>query len=324
METGLAKKIISELGSKDISEKITFHVMGEPTMHPDFFEILEHAEKENVKVGLTTNGSKLGGKIGRRLADYNLYQIDISLQTPDRQSFTLRKAGSLSFDDYVNGILDFFASYHMKHNQTIFKFRFLNTRFPPKGIENKKGPIRVISSTKELCDTFNRWAGSIYDIIGIEPEKKEYAAKKINRLVSYKWNVVEVYPNVFFETYVLNEWGHAFDDHNIRDALAGYCFGMRDHFAILYNGDLTLCCIDFEGHTAMGNLNNSSLEEILSSDRLGKIIKGFKIFRLVHPYCKKCLGSKTLASQLFKPIASVVGLKLLKPFFYSRTSIFKD
>src|SRR5512139_2205741 len=95
METGLAKRIIDEIGEYGLTEKITFHVMGEPTLHPDFFDILSHAHEKGVKVGLTTNGGGLGGEVGARLIDHNLHQINISLQTPDDRSFTLRKASAL-------------------------------------------------------------------------------------------------------------------------------------------------------------------------------------------------------------------------------------
>ena len=111
--------------------------MGEPTYHPDFFEILEHTQMEKVAVGLTTNGSTLGGKTGKGLLEYNLHQLDISLQTPNKKSFELRNAGSLSFDAYLDGILNFFSSYKKRWGDTIFKFRFLNTRFPIITMNNK-------------------------------------------------------------------------------------------------------------------------------------------------------------------------------------------
>ncbi|MBI5203327.1 MAG: radical SAM protein [Nitrospirae bacterium] len=323
METDLAKRIITEIKENGISEKITFHVMGEPTLHRDFFEILSHARDIGMKVGLTTNGGGLGGKTGKQLLDYDLHQIDISLQTPDKRSFALRKAGKLDFDTYLNGIFDFFSSYITKHPDTIFKFRFLNTRFPRKGLEKRKGPIKVISTTAELQDTFRYWAGRIYDILGLEHEKREKAMANIGKLSAYKWNVAEIYPNIFFETYVLEDWGHAFEDGSIKDAWAGYCFGMRDHFSILYNGDVALCCIDFNGRTAIGNLHNSSLKDILSSDELGRIIEGFRKYRVIHPYCKKCLGSKSAASWLLKPVVSIMALKMLKPFFYKQIKLYK-
>jgi MoaA/NifB/PqqE/SkfB family radical SAM enzyme len=323
METDLAKRIISELKSKEVCEKITFHVMGEPTMHRDFFEILEYAAETGMNVGLTTNGRRLGGNTGRRLIDYDLSQVDISLQTPDAESFKLRKAGSLSFEDYLDGILEFFAAYQKRHNDTIFKFRFLNTRFRKKSLEERVGPLKVISSTSELRKTFRFWTDRIYRMMGVDGQMKDKAMDQIGKLVSYKWNVVEIYPKVFFETYVLDDWGHAFEDGKVRDAWGGYCFGMRDHFSILYNGDVTLCCIDFDGHTAIGNLYNQSLEDILSSDKLGKIMKGFKRYRLVDPYCKRCLGSSTFSSWLLKPVAGVAGLKVLKPFFHHHTRIYE-
>ena len=321
MEKDLAKRIITEMGRRQICEKVTFHVMGEPTLHPDLFEILDHAVARGVNVGLTTNGRNLGGEIGRRLQEYNLWQVDVSVQTPDAGSFRLRNAGKLTFDEYVSGVLRFFSEYMSRGHDSTFKFRFLNTCFRKKGLEEKKGEVRVISTTKQLRDTFKLWGSKIYDITGVEGERRERALKKIGKLTSYRWNVVEVYPKVFFETYVLIDWGHAFDGAEIRDAWAGYCFGMRDHFAILYNGDVTLCCIDYDGRTAVGNLKEQSLEAILSSDRVGEIVRGFKHFRLVHPYCRKCLGSRSFVSWLTKPVMSIAALKLLKPFFYTHTSI---
>ncbi len=321
METDLAKRVIDEIGKNGIAEKITFHVMGEPTLHPDFFAILTHAQTK-VNMGLTTNGGGLGGDTGKRLLDYGLYQVDISLQTPDADSFALRKAKALTFESYLEGILAFFRDYHAKWPNTIFKLRFLNTRFPKKEIESKKGPVRVINSTEELRRTFRYWSGRIYDVLGVEGEKRRMAMRRIGSLSAVKWNVVEVYPNVFFETYVLEGWGHAFDDKKAREAWAGYCFGMKDHFSILSNGDLILCCVDFEGKTKIGNLHTASLLEILSSEELGKIINGFEHFKLVHPHCRQCLGSTSFASWVFKPILSIAALKVLKPFFYKRTRLY--
>jgi MoaA/NifB/PqqE/SkfB family radical SAM enzyme len=320
MDTDLARKIITEIGENGICDKITFHVMGEPTLHRDFFKILDHAQKVGVPVGLTTNGAGLGGSAGKRLLDYDLHQIDISLQTPDEKSFGLRKAGKMTYENYVHGILDFFSSYQARGRETIMKFRFLNTRFPKKRMEKKIGPVRVIPSTEALRSTFSDWAGKIYDIVGADRKDREKGTKHINGLVSYKWNVIEIYPRVFFETYVLDDWGAAFDDEKIHDAWAGYCFGMRDHFSILYNGDVVLCCRDFNGNTAIGNLHESSMEEVLSSDILGEILDGFKKYRVVHPYCKRCLGSPSVMSWMFKPAASVLAMKTLKPFFYNKVS----
>jgi MoaA/NifB/PqqE/SkfB family radical SAM enzyme len=324
MDTALAKRAITELKEGDVCEKVTFHVMGEPTLHKDLEEILLHAASVGMNVGLTTNGAGLGGRAGEMLLRHRLHQVDVSLQTPDEESFKLRGKGARGFEEYLEGVLSFFKSYykaHMAEGGGKFKFRFLNTALGNRSLERRTGPIRVISSTRELRETSRYWAGRVYEMLGVEPGARAEAYKRIGKLSALGWNVVEVYPGVFFETYVLKDWGHAFNGNGVREAWAGYCFGMRDHCSILYNGDVTLCCLDYEGRTAVGNLNDSTLREILSSDIVGEIVKGFRRYRLVHPYCKRCLGSRSLVAWLLKPVLSVLVLKTLKPLFYRNTSL---
>ena len=189
-------------------------------------------------------------------------------------------------------------------------------------MEEKVGPIRVISTTEELRKVLRYWCKKIYQAMDLNKADLDKALKRINKLISIQWNVVEVIPNVFFETYVLGDWGHAFYDQPVRKAWGGYCFGMRDHFAVLHNGDVTLCCVDFEGRTAFGNLHHESLKEVLCKEELGKIMEGFRQFRLVHPFCKYCLGGKNIFSWLTKPITTIFSLYALKPYFYHRTRLF--
>ncbi len=323
MDPNLAKRALDEIKEHGLAEKVTFHVMGEPTLYKHFWDVMDHARDIGMPVGLTTNAGGLGGPVGERLLDYDLYQLDASLQTPDEASFTLRKAGKLEFQDYLDGILGFFTRYRPLHPDTIFKFRFLNTIFPPKSLEKRHGPIRVMSSSRELRETFGFWIAKLYDMLGMDQASRDQAVKRLKSLKAWKWNVVEVLPKTFFETYILADWGHAFDkDVRVRDAWAGDCFGMRDHFAVLWNGDVVLCCIDFDGNTAVANLEGSSLEAILSSDDMGTIMRGFKRMRPTVPYCRRCLGSTSFFSWLTKPVVHVAGLKLLKPYFYKTTKLF--
>ncbi len=324
IDVDLAKGIIDTVKKNELAEKITFHVMGEPSLHPKFFDILDYAGTKNLNVGLTTNGTGLIGKAGKRLVDYDLHQIDVSLQTPDEKSFKLRKAGKISFDDYVEGILGFLSDYNIREKKTIFKLRFLNTRFCGSDMHQKMDSQDINSTNQALQETFRRWAGRIYDVLGVNGTERERALDEIGKLASYRWNVVQVHDNIFFETYILKTWEDSSRNSEIRDAWSGYCFGMRDHFAILCNGDVVLCCMDFNGKTSIGNLNEQSLEEILSTPELKDIIEGFKKYKIVHPYCKKCLGSKTFYGWLLKPFGYTLSQNVLKPFFYRQSSIWKQ
>ncbi len=322
MNLDLAKRLISEIAANHLCDKITFHVMGEPTLHPSFFEILEHAAKEKQKVGLTTNGATLGGDIGKKLIDYELHQVDVSLQTPDEISFALRRAGSLTFKQYLDNIMAFFLKYNTRYPKSVFKFRIMNTIHKETNMDNQIDKISVVNSTPKLRDIVKSYTIMIYKLCDVPITNTRIFERKVNSLVNYKWNVIEVMPNVFLETYLLSGWGNAYEK-DITLSKYGYCYGMQDHFGILYNGDVVLCCMDYDGRTAFGNITNESLETVLLSAQLKKIVDGFKRYRLVHPYCQRCQGSHSAFSGILKPIASVLALKVFKPFFYKHTKLFE-
>lgn len=89
------------------------------------------------------------------------------------------------------------------------------------------------------------------------------------------------------------EWGEHFDwpDLNApeRDACAdAFCYGLRDQIGVLVDGSVVPCCLDAEGIINLGNLHESSLDEILSSPRATAIYDGFTRRRAVEELCRKC------------------------------------
>jgi MoaA/NifB/PqqE/SkfB family radical SAM enzyme len=320
MDERLAKSALDQIAQLDLAEKVTLHVMGEPMLHPKFFDIVDHAHSLGIKIGLTTNGGLLKPDVIEALATRDLYQIDISLQTPDAVSFGKTRGTRMDFDKYKEGLFGLLAACHARPNPPIFKIRVMTTRFAAKLRENLGIP-GFMASSKDLRETVLEWAQLVYERLGREFDP-ELVAKKLSKIKIYAWNVIEIAPNVFFETYVLTDWGNAFSEDKIIPADHGYCFGMRDHFAILHSGEVTLCCIDYEGKTAIGNLNESKLVDILSSAELGKIVRGFHKGRLEHEYCKQCLGSNSILSSWVKPALSILGLKVLKPFFYRKYRLY--
>ncbi len=105
MDPELAKSALDQISELQCARKVTFHVMGEPLMHPRFLEIVDHAHKRNLKVGLTTNGALLKPDMIREIASRDLHQIDISLQTPDAESFYATRGKAIDFNVYRHRIL---------------------------------------------------------------------------------------------------------------------------------------------------------------------------------------------------------------------------
>lgn len=320
MDVDLAYSALDQISDLDLAEKVTFHVMGEPLLHPKFLEILDHAQSVELPVGLTTNGALLRPGTIRAIAERDLHQVDISLQNPDRESFRLTRGTRMDFDTYQNGLLDLLAACASRPSPPIFKIRIMTTRFARK-LREKLDIPNFIGSSQALRSTVLAWSELIYQRLGLNTAS---LSEKVKKVGIHGWNVIEITPGIFIETYVLTDWANAFSEEAIVEAGYGYCFGMRDHFAILHSGDVTLCCIDYDGNTAIGNLHEATLLQVLQSPELEKIMKGFRRTKLVHPYCRQCLGTSSRLGSWVKPIMAVAGLKILKPFFYRQYKLYDE
>ena len=68
----------------------------------------------------------------------------------------------------------------------------------------------------------------------------------------------------------------------------GTCYGGKSHIAILVDGTISICCLDSEGVSNLGNIFNSTLDDILSSEKYKPSIKGFQNNKAYLDICKHC------------------------------------
>ena len=77
------KKILSKI--KDYTNYIYLHVKGEPLLHPNIIQMIKLADKYNIKVNLTTNGT-LFNKYAKELGSCkNLNKINFSLHSENKK-----------------------------------------------------------------------------------------------------------------------------------------------------------------------------------------------------------------------------------------------
>lgn len=69
----------------------------------------------------------------------------------------------------------------------------------------------------------------------------------------------------------------------------GYCYGLKDHIAILVDGTVVPCCLDHKGQIVLGNILQENLSNILEKKRTKSIIEGFQNRIAVEELCKKCM-----------------------------------
>ena len=72
--------------------------------------------------------------------------------------------------------------------------------------------------------------------------------------------------------------------------LKGYCKIILAGPLVLSNGEVSICCQDAEGNVTVGNLNNSSLMQILLSKKYQDVYNGFKNNGIILNHCQKCKG----------------------------------
>lgn len=87
------------------------------------------------------------------------------------------------------------------------------------------------------------------------------------------------------------EYGERFEwpDRTKKDLGAEvFCYGLKDHFAVLCDGRVIPCCLDREGEITLGNLFEQTAEEILESKRAVAIREGFQKRQATEELCRKC------------------------------------
>lgn len=105
-----------------------------------------------------------------------------------------------------------------------------------------------------------------------------YIKEKLNEIVEY-----QKYPNVRIDEEDEFNWPSL--DSPINDN-PFYCHGGKTHLAILTNGDVVMCCLDYLGHTKLGNIYQNSLSEIINQEPYTKTINNYR-----KPYfalCQRC------------------------------------
>lgn len=91
--------------------------------------------------------------------------------------------------------------------------------------------------------------------------------------------------NIFISIEEEFEWP---DMEKEKRNVAGYCYGLKDHIAILVDGTVIPCCLDHKGNINLGNIFNSTMQNILNNARVGKMLEGFKSRVIVEELCKRC------------------------------------
>ena len=66
------------------------------------------------------------------------------------------------------------------------------------------------------------------------------------------------------------------------------CLGAKKQIAILIDGSVVSCCLDYNGNTKIGNIFEEPFDTILNSQLFKNVVRGFCDKKPYFEICKKC------------------------------------
>ena len=305
MDFSLYERIIQEVIEKNIIAKsIALHVIGEPLVCPDTYRAAKLARKNGIDVNITTNGALLTRENIAEIIDANPSIVIISLNTTEPDEHICRNT-ILDFKTYYDRVLNGIAEIRRESNIPVY-VSMMNMFF--KNLFDIDFPVRMEYEGKRYRRNL---AKLIYDIK--TRLNQSCSMKKIERSLKHMpmhyQRLLQIDDQISIQIQLFADWGNAFTTRKVYPSRFGYCTYALKCIAILNDGTVTLCVVDFDGHTALGNVNEQPLYDILTSERTRSYIAGFNKFKVVHPYCQRCLGSTSRWKLAVKGILSVLFFK---------------
>jgi radical SAM protein with 4Fe4S-binding SPASM domain len=231
------------------TNEIVCHVMGDPLVLSNIGDYLDIIKKYNMKAMLTTSGFYMQKHIPKVLLHPCVRQLNISLNSFNKNS------PKITLEEYLNPILELCNAKIEHYNEPFLNLRLWN-------MDND-------NSEAEFNDLI---LASLEQFFGIKIKKN--SDKKGFRLAS---KIILHFDDYFQWPSLSNQ---IYGD--------GYCGGLSSHIAILNDGIVVPCCLDYEGVINLGDLKNEKLKDILESQKSKSIRDGFKNKIATEELCQKC------------------------------------
>jgi MoaA/NifB/PqqE/SkfB family radical SAM enzyme len=302
MDQGKAKQIIDQLSEdKALDRYLLFNILGEPLMYSGLFDLIKHAKSKGLKTKLVTNGSLLTQRNIDALIDSCPTMLKISVESLDGAVFKELRGTTIKFDTYVKRISDMiscgvnagprFSTYLQLDMMYADASSYTLKRMCGLTTEDKGRKYTYSDKSKLFKDlqTFLEQmidAGSLSGLLKSDL-KFDRTAFKSNNIP-----MVRITSNIAFHIKPYLRWVDVFARPYPVDNSGVGC--PLDNLSIHANGDVVLCCVDYNASNTIGNVFHQSLPEILTDHRNVNIIQDLREGKFFFDGCKSCQGHSTL------------------------------
>ncbi len=268
---------------------IKLHQMGEPMIHRDIVPIVAHAERLGLGVELNTNASLLKSSLVEGLYKAGLNSFVLSYLNHTPQAFGTRKVKNkkLTFQEYRAGVEAAIETKFRLGSETRIQLHLANASaaaaFP-----------QLISGESEARAELESWlefGRRLEQEVGLEPSGLDARRILEGGILDRDelGSCVELLPGVSLLWKRIHSWGHALPGE-AKEPGPAYCVVPYEQFVIQHNGDISVCCTDFDGGLVVGNLFEEGIEKIWRGKRLLELRREMFAGRLSNPVCRKCRG----------------------------------
>ena len=310
LDINQVKSVIEQISSDDQHFRyVTFSQFNEPLLDNRIFEIIEHAQKNNLKVHFITNGLLLNKEKNISELIRLKPDIKISLQIIEMDKHFEGRGLNMDLIRYSKTIFDFCkkikdeninVSIDIGCNLNDNKFKF----FLKKLLGLQTGDPSIINNKKKLFEVLEKFINEMSNInkdYFFNKEKfklKNFKESKINYLSDY-WSQVglKIDKNItikikpFFYGRRITEFKELPSKSFICDS---------EILGILADGSIVPCCLAYDDKIALGNVKSLKLKEVLSNNQFIKNLRSYDGKK--HEVCKKCFGEPTKRGIVFRSI----------------------
>lgn len=248
MSSTLFRRCITSAAEAGI-ENVYLHVLGEPTLHPGFALFLKEIRTAGLTLTITTNGTTIARTAHHILNCSAVRQVNFS-------THAYAELDRDAAENHLRNVLDFCKIALAARPDMYINLRLWNIGDSQAGDWNSFAISRI-------NETF-----------GTQVAPGNFCSRHKSFPVTGR---LYIHEDSRFE------WPGAASLEK-----KGTCHALETHAAILHDGRVVACCLDYSGQITLGNIADQNLAEIIGSPAARNIREGFEKHELRHPFCQKC------------------------------------
>ncbi len=276
MASGQAFRIIDELQELGFDKKIFFHVLGEPLLHPEVFKIVDYAADAKMKPVLFTNGGTLTDGVLKSIMASKAREVVISMQTINKRTYNMLRNTPFNWDNYLVRVQNALKVASRK-NGVPFRVSI--------GIK-KKDPLHpgdIYFFEYDSKDEIKEGIKEIFSMVK-DPEMEKVFSELDSEGLS-NMQSIKIASNISLSVKPIGNWRRVWLDEPLKE---GTCVFFGKELAVLSNGDVTFCHIDYDGRTKVGNIREESLVDIIKKSHVEKMFCEFASGKQIATGCEYC------------------------------------